>query len=115
MLVFSEYGLAGEVSTMGDVYGFGILMLELFTGKRPTDEMFMEDLSLHSFVEKAIPDGITEVTDPKLLEESVLYGGKMEENLINVFKIGILCSKEVPRERMDMKEAVAKLQSIKHI
>ncbi|XP_039067515.1 putative receptor-like protein kinase At3g47110 [Hibiscus syriacus] len=50
-----EYGMGSELSTKGDVYSYGILLLEMFTGKRPTDEMFMEGLSLHNFVREAFP------------------------------------------------------------
>ncbi|KAK2642484.1 hypothetical protein Ddye_024247 [Dipteronia dyeriana] len=35
-----EYGLEGIVSARGDVYSFGILMMESFTRKKPTDNMF---------------------------------------------------------------------------
>ncbi|KAK9229204.1 hypothetical protein WN944_022163 [Citrus x changshan-huyou] len=34
-----EYGREGRVSANGDVYSFGIMLMETFTGKKPTDEM----------------------------------------------------------------------------
>ena len=60
--------MGSKVSTYGDVYNFGILILELFTGKHPTDDMFGNGLSLHSFVKMAIPDQVMEITDSVLFK-----------------------------------------------
>ncbi|CDP11688.1 unnamed protein product [Coffea canephora] len=56
-----SYGMGGEVSTQGDVYSYGILLLELFTGKMPTDSLFTEDFSLHSYVKTALSHQVMEL------------------------------------------------------
>lgn len=66
----AEYGLGSEVSTYGDVYSYGVLLLEMFTGKRPTDDMFKEGLNLHKFAESALPNRVNEIVDPILFQES---------------------------------------------
>ncbi|KAJ0086289.1 hypothetical protein Patl1_07624 [Pistacia atlantica] len=39
----------GHVSRPEDIYSYGILLLEMFIGKRPTDEMFKDDLNIHNW------------------------------------------------------------------
>ncbi|XP_058072556.1 probable LRR receptor-like serine/threonine-protein kinase At3g47570 isoform X1 [Magnolia sinica] len=66
-----EYGMGGKASAHGDVYSYGILLLEMFTGKRPTDDMFKDGLSLHEFAKMALPDQVMRIADPSLLLEEV--------------------------------------------
>ncbi|XP_042417892.1 receptor kinase-like protein Xa21 [Zingiber officinale] len=125
--VAPEYGMTTKVSAKGDVYSFGILLLEMFTGKGPTSDAFKdafkEGMNLHKFVEMALPTRITEILDPYLLMEIEEAGGadvspnesklRMLECSTSVLRVGILCSKESPKARMHMEDAMNELISIK--
>jgi serine/threonine protein kinase len=52
----SEYGMDSQLSTEGDMYSFGILLLEMLTGRRPTDDIFKEGHNLHNYVKIAFPN-----------------------------------------------------------
>uniref|UniRef100_J3MBX4 non-specific serine/threonine protein kinase n=1 Tax=Oryza brachyantha TaxID=4533 RepID=J3MBX4_ORYBR len=58
-----EYGLGGHPSPQGDVYSFGVMMLELITGKRPTDVIFHEGLTLHDWVRRHYPHDVAAIDD----------------------------------------------------
>ncbi|PQP96819.1 putative receptor-like protein kinase [Prunus yedoensis var. nudiflora] len=113
-----EYGMGSEVSTNGDVYSFGILLLEMFAGKRPTDDMFNGDLNLHTFVKMAFPNRVMEIVDSTLFE-----GGtnerrvqKLEVCLNSIFRIGIECSAESPTDRLkNISDAASELHSIRDV
>ncbi|KAH9322829.1 hypothetical protein KI387_017468, partial [Taxus chinensis] len=71
-----EYGLGGSVTTEGDVYSYGISLLEMLTRKRPTDDMFVENLNLRKWVVSAFPDGLMEILDRSLLQNNWWDGGR---------------------------------------
>ncbi|XP_048425283.1 LRR receptor-like serine/threonine-protein kinase EFR [Pyrus x bretschneideri] len=118
-----EYAMGSEVSTNGDVYSFGILLLEIFTGKRPTDNMFSDNLNLHNFVKMAVLGRVSEITDAPLLQgytnetpnQSSSNVQKIETCLSSIYKIGIACSVESPRNRLqNINDAASELQSIRN-
>eukprot|EP01018_Ginkgo_biloba_P002929 Gb_12600 [translate_table: standard] len=109
-----EYGLGGMVSTKGDVYSFGIVLLEMVTRKRPTDEMFVEGVNLHKWVSMAYPDRMVEVVDGSLLNNSAERSQDEICNcLIQLLNVGLLCSKESPEQRPTMREVVGRLEMIR--
>ncbi|XP_056159286.1 putative receptor-like protein kinase At3g47110 [Syzygium oleosum] len=123
----TQYGSGSAVSTQGDVYSFGILVLEMFTGKRPIDDMFENGLDLHRFAKAALANQVEKVIDPILLQEieeledkqTVAPEGKnkswcsIPECLVSIIEIGVACSSESPKERMDIGEALTKFQKIR--
>jgi hypothetical protein len=52
------------------VYSFGVVLLEIFTGKRPTDSLFCNGLNIVNFMERNFPDQILDMVDAYLLESS---------------------------------------------
>ncbi|KAL8508559.1 hypothetical protein ACS0TY_018980 [Phlomoides rotata] len=109
-----EYGLEGLVSTRCDVYSYGIMLLEIFTRKRPSHDMFGGDLSLKSWVERLVPQSLEQVIDVNLLTN--LDDENCEKMMHCVFSILVLalkCLVESPADRINMKETVSELQKIK--
>ncbi|KAK3425081.1 hypothetical protein EUGRSUZ_F01797, partial [Eucalyptus grandis] len=64
-----EYAMGCEVSREGDIYSYGILLLEMFTGLSPTDDTFRDNLTLHGFVVKALSERVLGIVDSALLQE----------------------------------------------
>ena len=63
--------MGGETSIEADLYSYGILLLEMFLVKRPTDNMFKDGLNLHNFTKMALPEKLVQIVDPILLPREV--------------------------------------------
>lgn len=109
-------------STEGDVYSFGILLLEIFTGRRPTDALFKDDENLHSFVQQALPDQVMHIVDQsafyneqpgELMETTNWEKTEFRECLISLLRIGLKCSEQGPQDRMKMMQVSVDLISVK--
>jgi serine/threonine protein kinase len=106
--------MGGHPSIMGDVYSFGIVLLEIFTGKRPTNKLFVDGLTLHSFTKSALQKRqALDITDETILRGAYAQHFNMVECLTLVFRVGVSCSEESPVNRISMAEAISKLVSIR--
>ena len=122
-----EYGMGIVVSIYDDVYSYSMLLFEMFTGKRPIDDIFDDSLNLCDFVKANLPERIIDIIDPILLpkrqegkrrmndtcNENQDGSLKIQECFTLVLGIGIACSKECPRKRMNISVVVVKLHSIR--
>lgn len=94
MYVHIEYGMNRLVSTQGDVYSYGVVLLEMFTNLRPTDDLFEDRVNLHRFVRELLPDRVMEAVDPQL-RTLMMNNEKMNECMALIFSIGVSCSEEI--------------------
>jgi len=114
-----EYARGGQVTTYGDVYSFGIVLLEMLTGKRPTDNLFVNELNIVSFVERSFPDKILDVIDTPLQDDvKTTQANMVTENrayqcLFSLLQIALSCTRQLPGERTTMREAASRIRAIK--
>ncbi|KAK8505308.1 hypothetical protein V6N11_057637 [Hibiscus sabdariffa] len=91
-----EYAYTTKVNAKVDVYSFGVVLLELVTGKEAnnTDEnMNLAEWAWQHFSDDKPVEGIL---DPEVKETSHL------EEMILVYKVGILCTHASPSNRPSM-------------
>ncbi|XP_022750149.1 receptor-like protein kinase HSL1 isoform X1 [Durio zibethinus] len=100
-----EYAYATKVSAKVDVYSFGVVLLELVTGREANcadENMGLVEWAWQHFSEDK---SIVEILDPKVKESSCL------EEMIMVYKVGIVCTRASPSTRPSMKEVLHVLSS----
>ncbi|KAF8406510.1 hypothetical protein HHK36_008599 [Tetracentron sinense] len=105
--VSPEAALTGEATKEADVYSFGIVLLELLTGRRPV--MFTQDEDIVKWVKKQLQKGqISELLEPGLLELDP-ESSEWEEFLLGV-KVGLLCTAPAPLDRPSMADTLFMLE-----
>ncbi|KAK6284925.1 hypothetical protein POUND7_004064 [Theobroma cacao] len=97
-----EYAMLGKASESCDVYSFGILLLELASGRKPLEKL--SATSKRSIAEWALPlacEGkFSEVADPRL------NGKYVEEELKRLVLIALVCADNRPEKRPTMLEVL---------
>ncbi|TVU21832.1 hypothetical protein EJB05_31500, partial [Eragrostis curvula] len=87
------YGEGSSISNLGDVYSLGILLLDMFTGSCPADDMFQGTLDLHKLSEDAYPKRIWEIIDSTMWLHKDIHDNTrrsaIQDCLISVVALGI--------------------------
>ncbi|XP_066332051.1 receptor kinase-like protein Xa21 isoform X2 [Miscanthus floridulus] len=114
-----EYAQTVHATTYGDVYSFGVILLEMLIGKRPTDPMFEGELSIISFVERNFPDRVLDIIDVHVQEEckgfnkATTIQNEAYHCVLSVLQVALACTLRLPRERMSMRETAINLHAIR--
>ncbi|KAF3682535.1 putative LRR receptor-like serine/threonine-protein kinase-like [Capsicum annuum] len=106
-----EYGQDGLVSTKYDVYSYGIMLLETFTRRKPSE--FEEDLSLKHWVSYSLPDAVVDVVDSKLVPPTDNHLIYKLDCVASIMNVALDCCAESPARQTNMKDVVGMLQKIR--
>ncbi|KAI3669154.1 hypothetical protein L6452_40380 [Arctium lappa] len=103
-----EYYQSFRCSPKGDVYSYGVVLLELLTGKQPTDSPDFGDNNLVGWVKQHAKLRISDVFDPDLLREDP----GLEIELLQHLKVACACLEDRPRRRPTMIQVMAMFKEI---
>ncbi|KAH6828770.1 Leucine-rich repeat protein kinase family protein [Perilla frutescens var. hirtella] len=95
-----------------DVYGFGVILFELITGKKPVEDDYPEEKegNLVTWVRGLVRKNQgSRAIDPKI------HGTGPDAQIVEALKIGYLCTAETPSKRPSMHQVVGLLKDLEPI
>lgn len=113
-----EYGMGKKASTQGDVYSFGVLLLEIVTGRPPTDVLVHEGSSLHEWVKRQYPYKLDNIVDKALQRLSHYYSEQHDRKIwqdvvLELIELGLLCTQHNPLTRPSMLDLAQEMGRLK--
>lgn len=116
-MTFVEYGQQGIVSTKCDVYSYGIMLMEVFTRVKPTDNDNFggENSNLRCWVNDSLDqDSLADIVDANLLKANEEHlNEKLLDCISSLMEVALICTKESYRERSTMKDVTTALENIR--
>ncbi|KAG0570709.1 hypothetical protein KC19_6G182300 [Ceratodon purpureus] len=105
-----EYAYTLKVNEKSDIYSFGVVLMELLTGKRPIEAEFGDGVDIVQWVRRKIQtkDGILDLLDPRM----GVVGIPLQEVML-VLRVALLCSSDLPVDRPTMRDVVQMLADVK--
>eukprot|EP00250_Pteridium_aquilinum_P018401 c24070_g1_i1 orf=194-3418(-) len=110
-----EYVYTLKVDEKSDIYSFGVVLLELVTGRRPFEPEYGEGVDIAAWVKRKVQtrEGVMEVLDTKILKEEEDIGcNDIMGEVMQVLRVALHCLVDLPMQRPTMREVVQMLTDI---
>ncbi|CAI0433571.1 unnamed protein product [Linum tenue] len=106
-----EYGYTLKVDEKSDIYSFGVVLLELLTGKMPLEPTFGESVDIVEWIRTKMRNNkpLEEALDTSIVGQCKL----VQEEMLLVLRIAILCTAKLPKERPSMRDVITMLGEAK--
>lgn len=106
-----EYAIKGQLTRKADIYSFGVLLVEIVSGRcntntrLPVDEQYLLERTWQLYERRELV----------VLVDATLNGEFDAEEACRFLKIGLLCTQDAPNNRPSMSTVVRMLTGEKHL
>lgn len=107
-----EYAQLGRITKKTDVWSFGILILEILTGKFPENYIAPRH-NTDSDIASWVNIMVTEKRTSEVFDVEMGGLGNSKAELLKLLKIALSCCEENVERRLDIKEALEQIEDLK--
>ncbi|KAM1508055.1 hypothetical protein ACFX10_017420 [Malus domestica] len=113
-----EYAMGKTISTEGDVFSYGVLLLEIVTGRRPTDVLVHEGSTLHEWVKSQYPRRLDPIVQQALDRCAAdlmpkQYNKVWRDVVLELIELGLICTQYNPSMRPNMQDIAHEIGRLK--
>ncbi|KAJ7949559.1 Leucine-rich repeat receptor-like protein kinase [Quillaja saponaria] len=106
-----EYAYTLQVDERSDIYSFGVVLMEILSGKRSVDAEFGDGNSIVDWIRSKTKtkNGVNDILD----KNAGAGCASIKEEMLQMLKIALLCTSRNPADRPCMRDVVLMLQEAK--
>ncbi|XAR67214.1 Non-specific serine/threonine protein kinase [Bertholletia excelsa] len=99
-----------QLSPKSDVYCLGIVILEVLTGKFPSQYLSNQKGGID--VVQWVRSAVSESREAELIDPEIAIASNSVAEMVKLLHVGAACTESEPEQRIDMKEAIRRIEEI---